>query len=34
VESASNGRRRVPGEVMQYAVKILNDYRRWHGEIG
>ena len=34
VASASLGRRRVPGEVMQYAVKILNDYRRWHSELG
>jgi soluble lytic murein transglycosylase len=34
VASASLGRRRIPGEVMQYAVKILNDYRRWHGELG
>jgi len=33
VESASAGSRRVPGEVMQYAVKILNDYRRWQSEI-
>lgn len=34
VESASSGRRRVPTDVMKYAVKILNDYRRWHSEIG
>lgn len=34
VESASGGRRRVPGAVMQYAVKILNDYRRWSAGIG
>ena len=34
VASASLGRRRVPGEVMQYAVKILNDYRRCHSELG
>lgn len=33
VESAANGARRVPGEVMQYAVKILNDYRRWSSEL-
>lgn len=33
VESASSGSRRVPGEVMQYAVKILNDYRRWSSEL-
>jgi len=33
VESASSGSRRVPGEVMQYAVKILNDYRRWTSEL-
>jgi len=29
VESASDGKRRVPPEVMTYAIKILNDYRRW-----
>ena len=34
VESATNGRRRVPGQVMQYAVKILNDYRVWRGDVG
>jgi soluble lytic murein transglycosylase len=33
VASASAGGRRVPGEVMQYAVKILNDYRRWTSEL-
>lgn len=33
VESAASGARRVPGEVMQYAVKILNDYRRWSSEL-
>lgn len=33
VESASAGSRRVPGEVMQYAIKILNDYRRWSSEL-
>lgn len=33
VESAASGSRRVPGEVMQYAVKILNDYRRWSSEL-
>ena len=33
VASASAGARRVPGEVMQYAVKILNDYRRWSSEL-
>jgi hypothetical protein len=33
VESAASGTRRVPGEVMQYAVKILNDYRRWSSEL-
>lgn len=33
VESASAGSRRVPGEVMQYAIKILNDYRRWSNEL-
>ncbi len=34
VESASKGRRRVPGQVMQYAVKILNDYRAWRSDVG
>jgi soluble lytic murein transglycosylase len=34
LESASGGRRRVPGAVMQYAVRILNDYRRWSGGLG
>lgn len=33
VESAGKGKRRIPGEVMRYAVKILNDYRRWRGEV-
>lgn len=33
VASASTGRRRIPGEVMQYAIKILNDYRRWSSEM-
>jgi len=32
VQSAGKGRRKIPGEVMRYAVKILNDYRRWRGE--
>ncbi len=29
VESASEGRRKVPSEVVTYAVKIMNDFRRW-----
>lgn len=33
VELAGKGKRRIPGEVMRYAVKILNDYRRWRGEV-
>ncbi len=33
VESAGKGKRRIPGDVMRYAVKILNDYRRWRGEV-
>jgi len=33
VESAGRGKRRIPGEVMRYAVRILNDYRRWRGEV-
>jgi hypothetical protein len=33
VESAADGKRRVPPEVMTYAIKILNDYRRWRREI-
>ncbi len=32
VESAADGLRRVPPEVMTYAIKILNDYRRWRRE--
>lgn len=32
VESAADGKRRVPPEVMKYAIKILNDYRRWRRE--
>ncbi len=32
VQMAGMGKRRIPGEVMRYAVKILNDYRRWRGE--
>jgi hypothetical protein len=32
VESAADGKRRVPPEVMTYAIKILNDYRRWRRE--
>lgn len=29
VASASEGKRRVPSEVVTYAVKIMNDFRRW-----
>lgn len=29
VESAAGGKRRIPPEVVTYAIKILNDYRRW-----
>jgi soluble lytic murein transglycosylase-like protein len=29
VESASGGKRRVPAECVTYAVKIMNDYRKW-----
>jgi soluble lytic murein transglycosylase-like protein len=29
VESAAVGKRRIPPEVVTYAIKILNDYRRW-----
>ncbi len=29
VEMASGGKRRIPGECLRYAVRILNDYRRW-----
>jgi soluble lytic murein transglycosylase-like protein len=29
VESATDGKRRVPPEVVTYAIRILNDYRRW-----
>jgi len=32
VQMAGRGKRRIPGDVMRYAVKILNDYRRWRGE--
>lgn len=34
VESASSGKRKIPVEVMQYAVRILNDYRRWASAVG
>ena len=33
VMSAGKGKRRIPGEVVRYAVRILNDYRRWRGEV-
>ncbi len=29
VDSASGGRRRIPKECMKYALKIMQDYRRW-----
>ena len=29
VESASGGKRRIPKECMTYALKIMNDYKRW-----
>ncbi len=29
VQMASGGKRRIPGECLRYAVRILNDYRRW-----
>jgi soluble lytic murein transglycosylase len=29
LERAANGKRRIPAECLTYAVKILNDYRRW-----
>jgi soluble lytic murein transglycosylase len=32
VESAADGKRRVPPEVLTYAIRILNDYRRWRSE--
>lgn len=32
VQSAGRGKRRIPGDVMRYAVRILNDYRRWRGD--
>jgi hypothetical protein len=34
VASASSGSRRVPAQVMRYAIKILNDYRGWAEQIG
>lgn len=33
VLSATGGKRKIPAEVLTYAVKILNDYRRWRGDI-
>jgi len=29
LESASGGKRRIPKECMTYALKIMNDYKRW-----
>jgi soluble lytic murein transglycosylase-like protein len=29
VDSAAGGRRRIPKECMKYALKIMQDYRRW-----
>jgi soluble lytic murein transglycosylase len=33
VQMASGGKRRIPGECLRYAVRILNDYRRWKSGI-
>jgi soluble lytic murein transglycosylase len=33
VESAADGKRRVPPEVTTYALKILKDYRRWRADV-
>jgi soluble lytic murein transglycosylase-like protein len=33
VDRASGGRNKVPREVVQYALKILNDHRRWTAEL-
>lgn len=33
VESAADGKRRVPPEVTTYALKILKDYRKWRGDV-
>lgn len=33
VLSATGGKRKIPPEVLTYAVKILNDYRRWRADI-
>jgi soluble lytic murein transglycosylase-like protein len=33
VDSATDGKRRVPPEVVTYAVKIMNDYRRWQSTV-
>lgn len=33
LERAHDGRRRVPAECLSYAVRILNDYRRWRSGI-
>jgi soluble lytic murein transglycosylase-like protein len=29
VERATGGRKRIPKECMKYALKIIQDYRRW-----
>ncbi len=33
LDSASGGRRRIPRECMTYALKIINDYKRWHSGV-
>lgn len=33
VQMASGGKRRIPGECLRYAVRILNDYRRWRSGV-
>jgi hypothetical protein len=33
VDSATEGKRRVPSEVVTYAVKIMNDYRKWVSQV-
>ena len=32
VEKATSGKRKVPSEVIRYAIQILNDHRRWQAE--
>ena len=33
VEDAMNGRRRIPKDVMNYALKILSDHRTWRYQL-